>query len=238
MAYYDGIAKKWHRITGYKGGALKELILNDQILRKIPGIDGKAILELGAGSGYFMPLMSNRFSGQSPSRIVITDLSNDLLAIARRHFMIDGAEYQNLDVRAEYPYPPNTFHLILATMVFNEVTSGGLQRALRECHRVLSNEGQLIISVAHPAFVESLSRRGQLKKTSGGFLTMPSVDGVRLPVVRRSVQVYEKCLNRCGFEYESEDVRPSRDLLNKKPGLRKAGNVPIALLFNCSKESR
>ncbi len=101
MAYYDRIAKKWHRITGYKGGALKELILNDRILSRISGIDGKAIQELGAGSGYFMPLLLNRFSGQSQSRIVITDLSSELLTIARRNFMIDRAEYQYLDVRAE-----------------------------------------------------------------------------------------------------------------------------------------
>ena len=35
MAYYDGIAKRWHETTGYKGGAFKELVLNNILLEKL-----------------------------------------------------------------------------------------------------------------------------------------------------------------------------------------------------------
>lgn len=57
MAYYDSIAKRWHEATGYKGGALKEFVLNDVLLGKIKGINGHSILKLGAGNGYFMPMV-------------------------------------------------------------------------------------------------------------------------------------------------------------------------------------
>lgn len=32
MAYYDSMAKRWHETTGYKGGAFKEMILNNILL--------------------------------------------------------------------------------------------------------------------------------------------------------------------------------------------------------------
>ncbi len=32
MVYYDKISSKWHKITGYKGGSFKELILNNKII--------------------------------------------------------------------------------------------------------------------------------------------------------------------------------------------------------------
>ena len=32
MAYCDKIAARWHKITGYKGGAFKELILNEKAM--------------------------------------------------------------------------------------------------------------------------------------------------------------------------------------------------------------
>ena len=64
---------------------------------------------------------------------------------------------------------------------------------------------------------------------------MPGPEGLRLPIVERSVEDYEGFLRECGFTYESEDIFPSAEVLNKKPGLRKAGGVPVALLFNCRK---
>jgi hypothetical protein len=81
MAFYDRIAKQWQTSTGYKGGAFKELILNDLLIDKIPGIIGSAILELGVGNGYFMPLLLRRFSGQKYARMVLTDQSGKMLQL-------------------------------------------------------------------------------------------------------------------------------------------------------------
>ncbi|MEW6349799.1 MAG: hypothetical protein AB1646_12105 [Thermodesulfobacteriota bacterium] len=65
-AFYDAIARKWHAITGSQGGALKRYVLNELVLGALPGISGMSILELGAGNGYFIPLVLRRFSGQGP----------------------------------------------------------------------------------------------------------------------------------------------------------------------------
>jgi len=79
MTYYDRIAKRWHEMTGFRGGVFKELVLNNILLEKFSGAENLAILELGAGNGYFLPLLLRRFSGQVPSKIIVTDQSVRLL---------------------------------------------------------------------------------------------------------------------------------------------------------------
>jgi len=230
-AFYDSIARKWHSVTGAQGGALKKFVLNDLVLGKIPGIAGVRILELGCGNGYFLPMLLRRFSGQVPSQITITDQSQVLLDLARRFFRVPDSDYRVLDVRTPFPFSADSFDLILANMIFNELTGAGLRRALRECRRTLASEGRLIATVTHPVFVESLERRGQLKPTKVGIFTMPGSDGLRLPVVPRSKKDYCAALEQAGFRFSTEDIFPTPPILNAKPGLSQAGGVPIAMLI-------
>jgi ubiquinone/menaquinone biosynthesis C-methylase UbiE len=234
MAYYNQIAKQWHTATGYQGGAFKEHVLNDVLLEKIPEIDDRAILELGAGNGYFIPLLMQRHSGQRPASVVITDCSRKLLKIAEERFRVPAADYQVLDVRQPYPFEDRSIDLILVSFVFNEVSNKGFKEAAKKCHRVLSPGGLFLITVTHPDFVNSLKRRGLLKR-SRGVLTMPGAAGLRLPVVTRSVETYRQILAESGLHFEEEEVYPNEKVLNAKPGLKQAGNVPLALVFTCTK---
>jgi SAM-dependent methyltransferase len=233
MAYYDNIAKQWHEATGYRGGAFKELVLNEVLLRRIAGIDHCSILELGAGNGYFLPLVLRRFSGQVPAAITITDQSKRLLEMAQRHFRIPAAEYATLDVRRPFPFADHQFDLILASLVFNEVATGGFQKALLECRRVLSSRGRFLMAVAHPDFVTNLRKRKLLRRTREGVLTMPGAGSLRVPVVMRSCEAYRSSLREAGFAFAEADVLPTPEVLNVKSALRKAGRVPLALVFEC-----
>ena len=76
--YYSKIPGAWHEATGYSGGPFKKYVLNDYLIQRIGTIDGKAILELGAGNGYFLPLLRKRCAGQKPSRLVIINVSSAL----------------------------------------------------------------------------------------------------------------------------------------------------------------
>ena len=235
MTFYDRIAKQWHQATGRKGGAFKELVLNDVLLRKLRTIEGLSILEVGAGNGYFSRLLLRHFSGQAPSRLVVTDQSGRLLDTAKDHSRIPEAEYRVLDVRQRFPFDDNSFHVILASMVFNELGSSDFRRALKECGRVLSNDGLCLIAVTHPDFIDSLQKRGLLKLTREGTMTMPGSGSLRLPAVVRSSEAYRNSLTESGFQFEEEDVFPTREVLNVKSGLRRAGKVPLALVFKCTK---
>jgi len=235
MAYYDTIAKQWHEATGYKGGAFKELVLNNILLEKLPAIDNRSILELGAGNGYFLPLVLRRFSGQVPAEVVITDKSEKLLQIAQRHFRIAGAAYQFLDVCKPFPFVDQRFDIIIASMIFNEVPAYGLKHALNECYRILKKDGLLLMAVIHPAFVASLQKRELLKSSKDGLLTMPGAGSLRLPVVIRSKDNYHNCLVEAGFRYEETEAALSEKVLNLKAGLRNMGNTPVALVYRCNK---
>lgn len=70
MSYYDQIAKQCHKATGYKGKTFKELVLNDILLRKLPEIKGRSLLELGAGNGYFLSKIT--IPGSESLRLPVT----------------------------------------------------------------------------------------------------------------------------------------------------------------------
>jgi SAM-dependent methyltransferase len=233
VAYYDRIAKQWHDVTGYAGGAFKELVLNDVLLGQIPGIEARALLELGTGNGYFLPLVFRRFSGQVPKAVVITDQSETLLSIARKRFNIPAAAYQVLDVRGQFPFDDHRFDLILATMLFNEVSAAGFRTALAECRRVLGHGGLLLMTVLHPAFVAGLQERGVLRREPGGLLTMPGAGHLRLPLVIRSHSAYRDALSAAGFGFDEQEVFAGESVVNIRPGLRYAGDAPLALVFRC-----
>ena len=167
MAYYDKIANQWHKITGYSGGAFKKHVLNERILGKLISIEGKSILELGAGNGYFMPFVFRKFSGQQPSQVFITDVSTKMLELAKKHFPVEGAEYRQLDVRGEFPFSDESVDIIMAAMVFNELSRAGLRKALMQCSRVLKHDGRCIVTVLHPAFVRSIAKREKINKSRG-----------------------------------------------------------------------
>ncbi len=232
MAYYDDIARQWHKATGYKGGSFKELVLNDVLLKHLSGIQDAAILELGAGNGYFLPLLLRHFSGQVPASITITDQSGKLLEIASEHFRVPEADYQILDVGRRFPFADERFDLILASMIFNELSTRELRHALAECRRVLARTGLLLIAVTHPDFVNNLRKR-RLLSLRGSTLTMPGSGSLRLPVVIRSVESYSASLTEAGFEFEAETVFPTSAVLNVKSGLKQAGRVPLALVLHC-----
>lgn len=208
-------------------------MLNESILSKIERIEGRSILELGAGNGYFGPLLLRRFSGQRPARLVISDQSRAQLDIARSTFGIDGAEYLLLDVQEGFPFPDASIDLILAIMLLNELPTSSLQAALRECRRVLAPRGHLLAAVPHPAFVHALSRKGALTDFGRGLFAMPSAQGLRLPVSRRPTQAYLDVLGGCGFTVAQEDVHPDEKTLHEKPGLTVPRDTPLALLFDC-----
>ncbi len=238
MPYYDRIAKLWHQVTGYKGGSFKEHVLNEVLLQKLTRIDNCSILELGAGNGYFLPLVLRRFSGQNPSSMVITDQSIEQLKMAEKHFHLPGAQYRQLDICRSFPFGNGSFDIILAIMVLNEIPPKDFANAVRECYRTLKNEGIFLIAVTHPDFVERLQKKGLLYKTRENILTMPGSGSLRLPVIIRPLEIYQKVVAEAGFEYELEDVYPTIQVINEKSGLRDMWKVPLALVIKCSKPGK
>jgi SAM-dependent methyltransferase len=210
-------------------------VLNDCLLSRIDGVAGKTILELGAGNGYFAPLLLRRFSGQIPARFIITDQSQKLLDIAQTQHRVDGAEYRALDAQQSFPFADVSVDLILASMLLNELTPSAFRSALQECARTLRPQGRLLAAVPHPAFIHALAKKGALTDFGRGLFAMPSAEGLRLPVSRRPAQAYVDALEAAGFIVVAEDISPDEKTLHEKPGLKVPRDTPLALLLDCQK---
>ncbi|MBT8377712.1 MAG: class I SAM-dependent methyltransferase [Ignavibacteria bacterium] len=226
MTYYDKLASKWHKITGYKGGAFKELILNELVISKINRIESKSILEIGAGNGYFMPMLLKKKSGQRPQKLMITDISTKQLETAKKIFKISYAEYRMLDVYKKFSIENNSVDIIISNMVFNELKGVGLKNGLKECERILKIGGRIIISVLHPEFVEIQIKRGVVKNN-----LMISTEGFRVPVVQRSLQEYKSSLESADINYTLDNAYGNQALYNIKPKLKELKGIPIALII-------
>lgn len=226
MAYYDKIASKWHKVTGYKGGSFKELVLNERIISKVDVIGSKSILEIGIGNGYFMPMLLRRKSGQVPSTIFLTDVSRKNLEIARKNFKVKNSIYQLLDLYDKFIVNDGSMDLVLSTMVFNEVSSKGLENGFKEIKRVLKNSGQFVVTVLHPAFIQKQIERGVVKDNM-----MTSKDGMKIPSVGRKLEEYFNLLEALELEYETDVVFGNKKLFNMKPKLKEIQDIPIALIL-------
>ncbi len=226
MAYYDKIAAKWHKVTGYKGGSFKELILNERIISKVGIIASKSILEIGIGNGYFMPMLLRRKSGQVPGTIFLTDVSKKNLEIARKNFKLRNAIYQRLDLYDKFIVSDSSMDLVLSTMVFNEVSDVGLENGFKEIKRVLKNGGQFVVSVLHPEFIQKQMERGVVKDNM-----MTSKDGMKIPSVERKLDAYLRCLELLELEFELEAVFGNKKLFNMKPKLKEIAETPIAMIY-------
>jgi SAM-dependent methyltransferase len=231
MPYYDKISKQWHSVTGFHGGAFKSLVLNEILLDKIGSVEGIDILELGAGNGYFFPMILKRYSGQQPKRIFITDVSEPQLRVAQKYFRIHQAEYQKLNIYKPFPFPEASVDLILSTMVFNELKDYGVSNGVRESHRVLKKGGRMLITILHPEFVQRQIDRGVIIRSK-----MKSADGLLLPVINRPAEEYLREFEAVKFSVELESVYGNDKLYKEKPALKKVKDLPIGLIFTLKKE--
>jgi hypothetical protein len=111
-------------------------------------------------------------------------------------------------------------------MVFREIKKAGVKNGMKECKRVLSSDGQIIISVLHPEFVEVQIKRGVIKNN-----LMISAEGFKTPVVKRKLSEYREALENADIKYNFENVYGNQVLYNTKPKLKEIKEVPIALII-------
>ena len=64
---------------------------------------------------------------------------------------------------------------------------------------------------------------------------MPSAEGLRLPVSRRTLLAYQKIMEDCGFTVTTQDVHPDEKTLHEKSGLKVPSGTPLGLLFVCQR---
>ena len=198
------------------------------LITSVGDVAGRSILELGSGNGYLLPLLATQ-QRSKPQRTVSSDISKRLVRMAAARDRGGRAGHVVMDAARRFPFAPRAFDLVLAVMLFNELSNRALRTALGEISRVMSPSGHLVGAALHPRFVHSLERRGELRR--GRVTTMPAAGNLRVPVVRRSLDEYQSAFTAARLYVEFTDVRATESVYTGKPGLRKAGGVPLAFFF-------
>ncbi len=143
--------------------------------RPQPGDD---VLELGAGTG----LVTKRVAGRVRS-LVATDLSSEMLDVARRSVQRPDTAYAIVDYNAPLPFLDASFDLVLSglTYVQDEVAP------LEEIARVLRPDGRLALSMWGAGYHELRLLSDAVESIGRPPLPTPSPSGAA------------RCLERAGF---------------------------------------
>lgn len=129
-----------------------------RIAREAADLRGKHLLEIGCGMGYDSLEFLKR-----GVRVTATDLTENAVRLARRHFEIEGvaAESVHTENALALSFPDDTFDAVWSNGVLH--ATGDTRRAIQEVRRVLKPGGRAIISHFYrkPSWMYTLFRLGR-----------------------------------------------------------------------------
>ncbi|WP_026570537.1 class I SAM-dependent methyltransferase [Sediminibacillus terrae] len=119
----------------------EELVPINQVIDLL-GLQGnEKVIDLGAGNGY----LTIPIAKQTDDRVVAVDVQEEMLVQLADRAVDQGLEnIDRMPSGIDYlNFPDNSFQRGVAAFVFYEVDE--LEKALQEIHRVISEEGRLLI---------------------------------------------------------------------------------------------
>jgi ubiquinone/menaquinone biosynthesis C-methylase UbiE len=130
----------------------------ERIAREAVGLRGKHLLEIGCGMGYDSLEFLRR-----GVRVTATDLTENAVRLARRHFELEGvtAESVHVENALRLSFDDGTFDAVWSNGVLH--ASGDTRLAVQEARRVLKPGGRAIIShfYRRPSWMYLVSRLGR-----------------------------------------------------------------------------
>jgi SAM-dependent methyltransferase len=160
QARYDGLAEWYDAFVRGEGAAWTQVAegLIVELLGRGPG----RCLDLGCGSGAFVPVLANQ-----DWTVVGVDLSADQLEVARSSVGELAEALIQADAR-ELPFEAESFDAVVAVLVHTDID--GYHLGVREVARVLRPGGRFVHVGTHPCFVSPVARSsgdGTLQLFSG-----------------------------------------------------------------------
>ncbi len=184
--------------------------------------DISPVLELGCGTGRNLEHLMQ----MGASNGVGVDISEEMLAIARKR--LEGTEItvQRHDLSNGLPLNDESFNTILISLVLEHIEN--IQPIFSEASRILAPNGQLVIFEIHP-YQRLNGRRAHYKDGSGTDRFLPSY-----PHLTRD---YVQAARQAGLILDRlEEYQATPDLIDEFPKLSRYGDTPIVLglRFRCS----
>jgi len=136
--FYNKIAQEYllERYCDSKRKFYQEL--EARIVRDLVDFKGKDVLDLGTGTGWFIPEIA-----EEAERIIGVDFSEEMIKIARAENKFPNTNFLVMDAR-NLGFPRQCFDIVLSLGMFEYVTD--LSPFLEEVHRVLKCGGDFIFT--------------------------------------------------------------------------------------------
>src|SRR5919112_2099365 len=120
-----------------------ELLEQPALRACLPPLEGLEVLELGCGMGHLSLYLAER----GASRVLATDASEKMLAVARTERAHERVEYR-LCAMEDLAFPPGSFDLVASSLALHYVSEHAA--LVREVARWLRPGGRFVYSVEHP----------------------------------------------------------------------------------------
>lgn len=168
---------------------------------------GQRVLEIGCGTGALtLP------AARQGAEVVAFDVSAPLLDVARRRLaeagVADRVRLEERGISAMDTDGDASFDVVLACLVFSELSVEERSYALRHTHRVLRSGGRL-------AVVDEVSPRGPLRKVLHGLVRIPLtiVTFLLTQTTTHPVDGLPELVSGAGFRVETQERRGLDSLL-------------------------
>ena len=237
---YEEIADGIAAYAEDSGGAVQRYIVAPAMLDMIGPANGKEILDLYCGAGYF----SRRLAALG-AKVTAVDGSERLVGIAREinereHFKIKYAVAESTDLSV---IEDSVFDDIVCNMGVMSVRD--MSSMVAELARMVKLGGRFIFSIVHPCFCMPDSC---WIRDPDGRLLYEAVDNYftegwwpsdmanpvreRGKIKHRTLSSYVNALSARGFNVRRiSEPRPSHDVLTLKPRLEAFDRVPAAMVI-------
>ncbi len=205
----------------------------------LPGLDGRRVLDLGCGFGWFCRWARER----GAASVLGVDVSERMLARAREDTDDAAISYVEADLE-HLEISPDAFDLAYSSLAFHYVEN--LEGLLACVHAALAPGGNLIFSVEHPIFTAPTNPGWSVDAT--GHSAWPvdryldegtrSTDWLAMGVIKqhRTIGTYVNLLIRSGFTISHMDEwGPSEEQVASHAEWASERQRPLFLLVACSR---
>jgi ubiquinone/menaquinone biosynthesis C-methylase UbiE len=144
LSQWDNAANWYDQNMGETGDDLNRTVIRPLMLDLLGDLSGKALLDVGCGSGYLTAELAN-----DANRVIGTDFSAKFIAICKQKYK-DRSNLDFIEHDAALPFQLDnaSFDIISCKMVLQYVQD--IRTFANEAARLLKDGGELVIVVDHP----------------------------------------------------------------------------------------
>ncbi|QKY03163.1 methyltransferase domain-containing protein [Janthinobacterium lividum] len=204
----------------------------------LPEIQGKSVLDLGCGYGWFCRWAADAGAAQ----VLGVDVSEKMLAQACSMGEHAAVSYARLDLE-QLALPPTSYDLVYSSLAFHYIED--FTTLLAAIRQGLKRGGKLVFSIEHPIFMAPrqpgwlTDAQGRKRWPVDSYQQQaPRVSDWLAPGVikqHRTLGTTINALLRAGFQLEHvEEWGPSDEQVALQPALAEERERPMLLLVGCS----